>query len=128
MTTRIQYFLLTTALILTSISYAQSTDYQNPDGINEQQNIEEKVHIKGKNSGKRKRAHFNKLDLNTDGNISWEEFQQHKKPRNKRERIFQRIDANNDGSISQQEFREHKPTHYKKRDGRKLEVTSEDPS
>mgnify|MGYP000176133523 CR=1 FL=1 len=109
--------LLTAVLSLANHSFAESTEYQDIEGEKGQQ----KQHSMEQKKGKRKRAYFNKLDVNNDGNVSWEEFQQHKKNRGKRERMFNHIDANNDGSISKQEFRDHKPPRHKQGHREKME-------
>jgi len=52
---------------------------------------------------------FSKLDLDSDGLITLEEFKQHKLPHGEHENVFKHIDANEDSVISKQEMESHKP-------------------
>jgi hypothetical protein len=74
---------------------------------------DEKV-MHGKEQGMKKppkRPNFSELDLDGDGNISLEEFKQHKVPQPSPEEIFTKIDIDGDGVVSKQEFMDHKPPH-----------------
>jgi hypothetical protein len=73
---------------------------------------QQEIPMQGKQQGMKKppkRPDFSELDLDSDGNISLEEFKQHKNPHPTPEEIFAHIDANGDGQISEQEFTSHKP-------------------
>lgn len=54
---------------------------------------------------------FSTLDLNSDGSVTLEEFQQHSIPHGDHATVFNNIDANGDGTINQTELSEHKPPH-----------------
>lgn len=56
---------------------------------------------------------FNMLDLNSDGNVTLQEFSQHKIPRGDHQSVFSLIDQNSDGVISMQELKSHKPPQRK---------------
>lgn len=65
---------------------------------------------------------FAKLDANSDGNVSLEEFKQSpkaKKNEAKAGEMFLKIDGNSDGNITLEEFKAHRPPHDGPRKGGK---------
>ncbi|MBU2881725.1 EF-hand domain-containing protein [Psychrosphaera sp. B3R10] len=65
------------------------------------------------------RPQFSTLDLNADGDISFDEFSSHDIPHGDHETVFNNIDADQNGVISEQEFTDHKPPHGKKPKGQR---------
>ena len=59
------------------------------------------------------RPTFSSLDLNSDGEVSFEEFSSHDVPRGDHETIFGHIDTDSDGIITSDEFENHKPPQRK---------------
>jgi len=62
------------------------------------------------------RPSFESIDINTDGDIDFDEFSSHELPHGDHQSIFTSIDTDNNGVISQEEFDNHIPPHPK--DGR----------
>ena len=62
-----------------------------------------------------KRPAFTSIDLNQDGEVSFDEFSQHKIPKGDHETIFAIIDSNDDDVIDEGEFDNHKPARRNKR-------------
>ncbi len=98
----IQYTLSIMA-IATSLSFAQGPPERagRPDG-------------QGKPPRPEPGKIFAKLDADSDGNVTLEEFK--KSPRaqenpTKAEEIFAKIDADSDGNITLEEFKAHRPPH-----------------
>ncbi|MEP1446114.1 MAG: EF-hand domain-containing protein [Paraglaciecola sp.] len=58
---------------------------------------------------KRERPAFSTLDLNSDGAVSFAEFEQSDVPNNEHSTIFGHIDADGDGVLTEEEFTSHKP-------------------
>lgn len=80
-------YTLTTAFILTGASYAMADNHERPD----------------------KGAMFEKLDTNSDGSISMDEFaakkMKHKKDKKEKHgKMIEKIDQNGDGVLSEDEF------------------------
>lgn len=63
----------------------------------------------GQNMPKRERPAFSSLDLNSDGTVSYAEFEQTDVPNNEHSTIFGHIDADGDGVLTEEEFTNHKP-------------------
>lgn len=61
------------------------------------------------------RPTFTSIDLNQDGEVSFDEFSQHEIPQGAHETIFEIIDSNNDDVIDEGELDNHKPTRRNKR-------------
>lgn len=61
------------------------------------------------------RPTFSEIDINTDGEIDFDEFSSHEVPHGDHQKIFTDIDADNDGIISEQEYIEHKPPPHQER-------------
>lgn len=57
---------------------------------------------------------FSELDLDKDGLITLEEFQQHEIPRGDHETVFSHIDADRDSVITEDELSSHKPPRHKR--------------
>lgn len=99
--------LLILSLIITSSVFAQKT----------------KEEVK-KDWGKQKAERFKKIDTNSDGFISLEEFAKKATNKNKSERRFKRIDDNNDGKISKEEFESIRKNKREKLEKTKKELTN----
>lgn len=56
---------------------------------------------------------FSELDLDSNGEISLEEFKEHKVPHGSSEDIFMLIDTDENGVISETELTSHKPPQHK---------------
>lgn len=70
---------------------------------------------KQKGGGDRpQRPEFSSLDLNSDSEISFEEFSSHELPHGDHETIFNNIDTDGSGFISETEFTSHKPPRPKR--------------
>jgi EF hand len=85
--------------IATSLSFAQPP--AGPDG-------------QGKPPRPSPEKMFEKIDANSDGNVTLEEFQKGpraQKNEAKAAEIFAKIDANSDGNITLEEFKSHRPDH-----------------
>lgn len=52
---------------------------------------------------------FAKLDLDQDGIITFDEFEQHPIPRGEHAEVFSNIDTDSNGQITEQEWTNHKP-------------------
>jgi Ca2+-binding EF-hand superfamily protein len=63
----------------------------------------------GKDKPQHQRPQFSSLDLDSDGSVSFAEFEQSKIPNDDHATIFGHIDADGDGVITEQEFNSHKP-------------------
>lgn len=63
---------------------------------------------------KRERPSFTSIDLNQDGMVELDEFEQHDIPFGDHQTVFDRIDSNADGVIDEEEFTSHKPPHRRK--------------
>jgi len=59
--------------------------------------------------GQMQRPDFSVIDLNQDGQVTLDEFKQHRIPHGEHETVFHHIDANQDGRITRDEFENHKP-------------------
>jgi len=57
---------------------------------------------------------FNRLDENTDGKVSLDEFKKHQLPRGKHNKVFAHIDTNNDGFISSVELKNHRRINHQR--------------
>lgn len=95
-------------LIATSLSFAQNKP-KGPGGP-------------GKHPRPAPAEIFAKLDADSDGNVTLEEFK--KSPRAqeneaKAEEIFTKIDADADGNVTIEEFKAHRPPHARPRKGGK---------
>jgi len=62
---------------------------------------------------KHQRPSFESIDINTDGDINFDEFSSHEIPHGDHQTIFDSIDTDNNGIISQEEFDNHIPPHPK---------------
>ena len=65
---------------------------------------------------------FAKLDADSDGNVTLEEFKTSPRAQEneaKAEEIFAKIDADSDGNITIEEFKAHRPPHARPRKGGK---------
>ena len=69
----------------------------------------------GDRQPRKERPKFSTIDINSDGEISSEEFSTLKLPHGDHETVFASIDADNNGVISKEEFEDHKPPRPKKR-------------
>lgn len=58
---------------------------------------------------KHERPQFSALDLDSDGSVTYAEFEQSDVPNNDHATIFGHIDADGDGLISESEYTNHKP-------------------
>lgn len=58
---------------------------------------------------KHERPEFSSLDLDSDGSVTYAEFEQSKVPNDDHTTIFGHIDANGDGVLTKEEFTSHKP-------------------
>jgi len=65
------------------------------------------------------RPSFDVLDLNANGEITYEEFSANNIPHGDHQTIFNKIDTDINGAISQDEFLNHKPRPRKMRQGEK---------
>lgn len=61
------------------------------------------------------RPKFSSLDLDSDGSLTFEEFEQSEIPNNDHATIFGHIDADGDGVITEDEFTNHKPPQRRER-------------
>ncbi len=52
---------------------------------------------------------FTNLDLNTDGQLTLDEFQTHKIPHGDHAEVFDKIDSDGDGVVTQTEYESHRP-------------------
>lgn len=60
---------------------------------------------------------FKKLDANSDGSLSLDEFKSGPKGKEhpeKAEEIFKKIDADSSGGVTLEEFKAHRPPHHRK--------------
>ncbi len=71
-------------------------------------------HRKGKRGERPKPPTFASLDVNQDGVVSFNEFEQHEIPRGDHATIFDFIDTNQDGQITEEELTSHKPPKHRK--------------
>jgi len=65
---------------------------------------------------------FKKLDANTDGSVSLEEFKASPRAQKNPEKageIFKKIDTDSNGSLSLEEFKAHRPQHPPRKHGKK---------
>jgi hypothetical protein len=67
------------------------------------------VHAQNQSGQRQGPPQFSELDLDGDGSVTLEEFEQHEVPHGTHEEIFSHIDSNEDGSISEDELTNHKP-------------------
>lgn len=61
-----------------------------------------------------KKPRFPALDLNSDGQLTLDEFKQRRIPHRKHQRIFNHMDQNQDGVVTSEEFRSHRPPKKKR--------------
>ena len=68
------------------------------------------------NRGERpERPSFSSLDINEDGEISFDEFSSHDVPHGDHQTIFDHIDTDGDGIITSDEFENHTPPQRQRR-------------
>lgn len=65
------------------------------------------------------RPQFSTIDLNSDGDISYDEFTAHDIPHGDHETVFNNIDSDQNGVISEQEFTDHKPPRGQRQKGQR---------
>jgi Ca2+-binding EF-hand superfamily protein len=58
---------------------------------------------------KHERPEFSSLDLDGDGSVTYDEFEQSEVPNNEHAIIFGHIDADGDGALTEDEYTNHKP-------------------
>lgn len=56
---------------------------------------------------------FSSLDINEDGIINFDEFSSKEIPFGDHQTVFENIDSDGNGEISPEEFKNHKPPHQK---------------
>lgn len=59
--------------------------------------------------GPPERPSFSSIDLDGNGEVSFDEFSSHEIPFGEHQTIFDHIDSDQNGSITQEEFENHKP-------------------
>lgn len=113
-----KHLLITTCCAL-ALSFSGWVAAESPEDQISSDNVSsEKQHKKGK-------KRFKRLDKNSDGHITLEEFRQSRLPYGEHDTVFSKIDSDGDGKVTRQELKKHAREHKKKREKRQEKRNSE---